>query len=135
MANQQRSVIVTAIVLAVILGGALVWLLNRTPAEQLATQVPEAEAPATTESAGSDELVPVDEANQIAQAQQPQASPAATGISPTDAQQPEAQPTPGTIQGVTATAPTGPAEGMLFLAAAALILGSGGLLALSLPRL
>lgn len=44
MANQQRSVIVTAIVLAIILGGVLVWLLNRTPADQLATTAPEVTA-------------------------------------------------------------------------------------------
>lgn len=127
MANQQRSVIVTAIVLAIILGGALVWLLNRTPAEQLATQVPEAQAPANAQGqeSGSD-LISVEEANRLAQApQQQQQAPPQTGISPTE----------GSVQGVTATAPTGPAETMMTLSVASLALGSGGLLSLALSRL
>ncbi len=130
MATQQRSVIVTAIVLAIILGGALVWLLNRTPAEQLATQVPEA---AEQPAAEASDLISVDEANRLAQApqQQQQGQPA---ISPTDTQQlPQAA--PGSVQGVAATAPTGPAETMMALAVAASALGSGGLLAFSLPGL
>lgn len=134
MATQQRSVIVTAIVLAIILGGALVWLLNRTPAEQLATQVPEAQGPGSiNEPAAGSELITVEEANRLAQAPQQQA-PTQTGISPTDTQQlPQAE--PGAVQGVAATAPTGTRETMMALAVASVALGGGGLLALSFPGL
>lgn len=113
MATQQRSVIVTAVVLAIILGGALVWLLNRTPANQLATQVPnnEEQNPDPEQTQTSEPL--------LAQAQQATPAP----LSPTES---------GSVQGVTATAPTGPAD--MALALATLSLGSGGLLALMLAR-
>lgn len=114
MATQQRSVIVTAIVLAIILGGALVWLLNRTPARQLTTQAPNQEQ----SQSDNDAL--------IAQVQQATATPTTTTpLSPTE-------PQTGAVQGVAATAPTGPADVGFALSAAAL--GSGGLLALSLTR-
>lgn len=105
--------IVTAIVLAIILGGALVWLLNRTPADQLATQAPVDQEQALQQSA--DETL-------IAQAQQP--TPSATPLSPTES---------GSVQGVSATAPTGPADMALTLAITSL--GGGSLLALGLSRL
>lgn len=121
MADQQRSVIVTAIILALILGGALVWLLNRTPADQLATQAPQNEtadqAQAGNEQAAAQELIPADQNNQLL-AQAPESQ-----ISPT-----------GEVQGVAATAPTGPAEMSLLASFASLALGGGGLLTLGLPR-
>lgn len=107
MATQQRSVIVTAIVLAIILGGALVWLLNRTPADQLATQAPAQEV---SQEPQAEAATTVSDGQQLAQAQ-------------------------GQVQGVAATAPTGPAENFILMAMLAAALGSGGLLALMLPRL
>lgn len=136
MATQQQSVIVTAIVLAIILGGALVWLLNRTPASQLATQVPEAQfsaEPTGASEAGSD-LVSAEEANRLAQDTQQTQTPAGA-ISPTDPTQQGVQPSPGAVQGVAATAPTGPAENMIAIAVATLALGSGSGLALLFSRL
>ncbi len=112
MANQQRSVIVTAIILALILGGALVWLLNRTPADQLATQAPQDDTSvqqlAANDQAAAQELIPADQNSQLAQ---------------------------GEVQGVAATAPTGPAETGILLSFAAAALGGGGLLSLGLSRL
>lgn len=112
--NQQRSVIVTAIVLAIILGGVLVWLLNRTPADQLTTQAPAEETPTPTE------------AMEIAQAPTPtaQTEPGTTSLSPTDE-------TPG-VQGVATTAPTG--AGTLGLVSAMSGLGGLGVITLSLLR-
>lgn len=118
MANQQRSVIVTAIVLAVILGGALVWLLNRTPATQLATQVPSDEGQTQTESS----LQTQETSEPLLAQAQPQ--PTSTPLSPTE-------PQGGAIQGVSATAPTGPAQ---TLALVSISLGSGGMLSLLLAR-
>jgi hypothetical protein len=136
MANQQRSVIVTAIILAVILGGALVWLLNRTPAEQLATQAPtESQQPTSPDQASAEDLVSVDEANRLAQAQQPAATsaqPGGTQVSPTEPGFQQTTPS-GTVSGVSTTAATGPAEAGLIVALASTLLGSGGLLLL--PRL
>lgn len=105
MANQQRSVIVTAIVLAVILGGVLVWLLNRTPAEQLTTQAP-AEATETPTTEPGVALV------------QATATPAATDE--------------GSVQGVTATAPTGASA--VGLVSALSGLGGLGVIALAFFR-
>lgn len=105
MANQQRSVIVTAIVLAIILGGVLVWLLNRTPADQLTTQAPEVTA-------------------MPEQAAQTQSTP--TEI-------PVATVTPeGSVQGVAATAPTG--AGMIGFASALSGLGGLGVISLAFFR-
>lgn len=140
MANQQRSVIVTAIILAVILGGALVWLLNRTPAEQLATQAPATspDAAATGDQATQD-LVTAEEANRLAQAQAQQTTPSpdpgqvpTTQLSPTDPNLQQSAPAEA-VSGVSTTAPTGPAETAIGLAIIATILGGGGLLLL--PRL
>lgn len=128
MANQQRSVIVTAIILAVILGGALVWLLNRTPANQLTAQ-----APANDESSQNSDLVPVD-GSQLAQIPAAQGQTGATGLSPTEPGLTQSATTGnGSVQGVTATAATGPEQLPLLASFGAVLLGSGGLFA-SLKR-
>lgn len=109
MANQQRSVIMTAIVLAVILGGVLVWLLNRTPADQLTTQAPAETTETPTAEAGV-ALV------------QSTATPTATPVVETT----------GSVQGVAATAPTG--AGMVGVASALSGLGGLGVISLAFFR-
>lgn len=118
MATQQRPVVITAIVLAIIVGGALTWLLNRTPAEQLATQAPPINVP---EVATGDDLF-LEDGAPLAQAQGQQ--PDQNQISPVqDETQLRQQ---GQTQGVSVSAPTGPAH-------MALIMGAGltGLLGLA----
>lgn len=114
METQQRSVIVTAIVLAIILGGALVWLLNRTPADQLATQAPPEETQTPTGEEPGTELIAQDDNREQVVATPTSAPDQTTAISPT-----------GTVQGVAATAPTG-TTAMAFGALSA-VSGLGGL--------
>lgn len=107
-ATQQRSVIITAIVLAIILGGALVWLLNRTPADQLTTQSP----PEETATA-----MPV---------QEPAVALTQATTTPVVTATPEAS----SVQGVAATAPTGAST--LGMGLVSLLSGLGGLGVISL---
>jgi len=140
MATQQRSVIITAIVLAIIVGGALTWLLNRTPADQLATQAPPINAPDT---ATAEDLVPVadeetsglflEDGSQLAQAdlpdrqagEQAQEQQNQNQVSPVQSEG-EAPAGAGQAQGVSVSAPTGPAHIAIFIGA-----GLTGLLGLA----